>query len=107
MESKKINLLELKNIVKQLIKEEKENKKTYYIKWSSFFDTNPYDIKLIEKAVKDGGGKKVKKEHAYGWANQPKVVVFDADDDILESVLNNVKSAVGTQWIIADEKDWK
>ena len=106
MESKKINLLELKNIVKQLIKEEKENKKTYYIKWSSFFDTNPYDIKLIEKAVKDGGGKKVKKEHAYGWANQPKVVVFDSDKDTLDNVLDSVQNVVGTKSILANEKDW-
>ncbi len=51
---------------------------TLYIKNSSIFD-NPdrkYDIPLYTKILKEAGATKVWTDNAYGWANQPEVVIF-------------------------------
>lgn len=50
----------------------------YYIKWSSIFDNtdNKYDIELFSDALKNAGATEVWTDNAYGWSNQPEVVLF-------------------------------
>ena len=47
-----------------------------YIKNSSIFDNRKYDARLYIKILKEAGATKVWLENAYGWSNQPKVVIF-------------------------------
>lgn len=56
----------------------KPSKGTLYIKYSSVFDSpaNKYDTKLFMKTLKAAGAKKVWTDNAYGWDNQPEVVLF-------------------------------
>lgn len=57
-------------------------KGTLYVKNSSIFDSpsNKYDIALFSKTLKDAGAKKVWKDNAFGWSNQPEVVLFTGID---------------------------
>ena len=62
--------------------------KTFYVQCSSWFDTHKYDTKSIITAIRLGGGKNIRLESQYGWANQPEVVVFtwNTADDQLEVI---------------------
>lgn len=82
--------------------------KTFYVQWSSWFDTNKYDTKEISTAIRLGGGKNVRLEKQYGWNNQPEVVVFTwKTPDDFEQIKNNLIKAVGTEWLNIIKKDWK
>ena len=78
---------ELRQIIKEEIQKIYEGKKppkgTLYIHWSSIFDSsaNKYDIPLFTKILKKAGAKKVWSEPAYGWSNQPDVVLFTGLDE--------------------------
>jgi len=87
--------------------------KRYYVKQSSWFDTNTYDIDKIKEAVKQGGGKKIRTSNQFGWSNQPKVVCFDlgtTDDyqstETYNNILKCLQKSLDTPWIILSEKDW-
>jgi hypothetical protein len=56
---------------------------TLYVKNSSIFDSpaNRYDTKLFMKTLKAAGAKKVWTDNAYGWSNQPEVVLFSGLDE--------------------------
>jgi len=99
-----IPITEVQEIIRETIQE--EELKTYYVVNSSYFDTNKYDINQIEKSVKRAGGRNITTDNAYGWSNQPAVVVFDATDDMIEDVAAEVSRALGTDWVIIREKDW-
>lgn len=78
----------------------------YYVDWSSWFDMNPYDIEKIKKAVKKGGGSNIRLSNNYGWRNQPKVVTFTANNTDIYRIKKQLQDALGTQWIIIQEKEW-
>ena len=77
-----------------------------YVDNSSWFDSHPYNIPKIKKAVMLGGGSNIRTAHNYGWSNQPKVVTFSATPSQLPIIQREVELALGTQWIIIREKDW-
>ena len=95
---------DVRKIIRETIQNEKQ--KTYYVANSSYFDTNKYDINRIAKAVKRAGGTNITVENAYGWTNQPKVVVFDAEEDIVASISAELARELGTDWVHVREKDW-
>jgi hypothetical protein len=74
-----------KNKVRESEDDVDEGKKppagSWYVKWSSIFDnpSNKYDIPLFTRTLKAAGMKKVWTDNAYGWDNQPKVVLFQGD----------------------------
>jgi hypothetical protein len=80
--------------------------KRYYIAWSSWFDSHPYDIDKIKATVKLGGGKNIRTSNQYGWSNMPKVVTFDCNPDTLINVNKGLKEALETTWIIILFKEW-
>lgn len=110
---------QIRNLIKKIIKEEigdersvsigqgTPHKETYYVKWSSWFDTHPYNTKLITQIVESAGGQNVHLENRYGWPNQPQVVVFDVLNGDTESIKKAVQRGLKTDWIILLSKDWK
>ena len=78
--------------------------KSLYVAWSSWFDTHPYDIEKIKSVVAEAGGKEIHTENAFGWGNQPEVVVFKGDKSAVTEAL---QKALETEWIIISEKDWR
>lgn len=80
MEDKLFNEIEKKwaTYRREIINEGKPSKGTLYVKWSSIFDntSNKYDTKLFTKTLIAAGAKKVWTDNAYGWSNQPEVVLF-------------------------------
>ena len=104
MEKIKMDKETLKNLIHEIIYQEKLS--TYYIVNSSYFDTHPYDIKSIVKAVKKAGGQNIRTKNASGLPNQPKVVVFDAHEDMVEDISAEVSRALNTEWVHIREKDW-
>jgi len=104
MEITKMREKDLRKIIRETI--QAEELKAYYVANSSYFDTNKYDINLIVKAVKRAGGRNIRTDNAYGWANQPAVVVFDAPEDMVERVATEVSETLNTDWVIIREKDW-
>ena len=99
-----IPITEVQEIIRETIQE--EELKTYYVVNSSYFDTHPYNINQIVKAVIRAGGRNIRTDNAYGWSNQPEVVVFDATDDMVEDVAAEVSRDLGTDWVLIKEKDW-
>lgn len=86
--------------------------KQHYIRNSSIFDSPPYYQKeKIAQALKDAGLKNVHFENAYGWSNQPEVVVFTGDPEKAKKAVEGVGSDIHPlikKWgVIVDEKDWK
>lgn len=53
-------------------------KGTLFIQWSSIFDNpkNKYDIELFKNILKVAKVKEIWTDNAYGWSNQPEVVLF-------------------------------
>ena len=87
-------------------------RKLYYVHNSSIFDNKPYYQKEpIAKALKDAGFTDVHFENAYGWSNQPEVVVFRGDPKEAEKVLmaagDSIHPLVKKYGVIVYEKDWK
>ena len=80
--------------------------KNYYVKYSSWFDTNKYPIDLIKSTIKETGCGNVWVENQFGWSNQPEVVVFESDESEVENISNKIQKVLGTKWIIISEKDW-
>ena len=79
---------------------------TLYIRRSSIFD-NPdrkYDIPLYTKILKKAGATKVWTENAYGWSNQPEVVIFTGlNRHEAEKALEQGVSY--GEWMIVSNKD--
>jgi len=78
----------------------------YYVDNSFYFDTHPYSVPVISKAVKAAGGRNVRSTLKRGWSNRPSVVTFEAMPTALKKIESAVQGAVGTQWIIIRQKDW-
>ena len=104
MEKIKIDQKTLKNLIREVIYKDKLS--AYYIVNSSYFDTHPYDVQSIIKAVTKAGGQNITTKNASGWANQPEVVVFDAHEDRVEDISAEVSRALNTEWVHIREKDW-
>jgi len=80
----------------------------FYVKWSAWFDSHPYNRPKIAKLVRQAGGKNVRLANAYGWSNQPRVVTFSAPSSSkAEAIGRAVGRGLGTPWIIVSKKDWK
>ena len=79
----------------------------YYVAWSSWFGTHPYDVSKIKSIVESAGGKNAHAENQFGWSNQPDVVVFNAKEENIESIKQALQKGIGTEWIIISEKDWR
>lgn len=71
---------------------------------SSWFDSHPYDVEKIKLAVSSSGGTNTRLENAYGWSNQPEVVVFTAPESQISTIKQAVQEALGTEWIIISDK---
>ena len=82
----------------------------YYLHYSSIFDNpnNNYDIDIFKIAIKNNGGKNIRTSNNYGWSNQPKVITFNADNDTLKDIKNELnKLPLFEIWgCIIREKDW-
>lgn len=79
---------------------------TFFVKYSSWFDTHPYDKEKIAKAIKYSGGKNIGIENMYGWSNQPDVVVFDSTKNMIPKIKKSIQNACETEWIILSKKGW-
>ncbi len=79
----------------------KQNKtKRYGIPNTSFFDASPYyQADKIKQIVEDNGGKNIRLRHAFDMVNQPKVVTFSADENIVKKIESALNEAHDTQWI--------
>ncbi len=81
---------------------------TYYVAWSSYFDTNKYDVEKITKALEEIGATDIHLENEEGMSNQPEVVVFQYKGDGTDyAPLKAVQKALDTDFIIIRVKDWK
>ena len=79
----------------------------YYIARSSVFDTRPYPVATIAKAVRVAGGKNVRSARYQGWSNQPSVVTFSADGHSLGSIKNTVERVLGLErWGVIIHPVW-
>ena len=102
-----LSLNEVRNIINQTIREvNNQQLRSFYVACSSYFDTHSYNINQIVKALKRAGGRNITTDNAYGWSNQPEVVVFDAPDDMVEDISAQVAKRLGTDWVLIKEKDW-
>jgi hypothetical protein len=81
---------------------------TYYVAYSSYFDTNKYDVDKITKALESIGAMNIHLENEDGRSNQPEVVVFKyAGDGTDYDPTKAVQKAFDTDWIIVRVKDWR
>jgi hypothetical protein len=84
----------------------------YYVPWTSVFDTAPYyQADKIANAIKDDEDViSTYEENAFGWSNQPKVVIAKIESENIKATVERLKSkiqnALGTEWIHMSEKDW-
>ncbi len=76
----------------------------FYVDWSSWFDSHEYDTDAIKEALKKSGATDIHEENLYGWYSQPSVIVFRGDKKKAEAA---VQDALGTEWIIINEKNWR
>ena len=81
--------------------------KRYYVAWSSWFITHPYDIEKIKEALKSIGCTNIMTSNCFGWRNQPKVVTFNYEGDGTDyAPTKAVETALKTEWIIVRLKNW-
>lgn len=103
----KITEKELKEIIENKLN---NNRKEYYVAWSSWFDNHQYDIDLISSIIENLGEVNVHVENQFGWSNQPEVVVFEADKDSYfinpKYFKKALQKALNSNWIEVLEKDW-
>ncbi len=104
MEKTQIPITEVQKIIRETIQQ--EELQTFYVKNSSYFDSHHYNIGKISRAVQKARGKNVRTESSYGWSNQPKVVVFDATEEMVEDIAAEVSRTLDTDWVHIRAKDW-
>ena len=81
---------------------------TYYVAYTSYFDTNNYDVDKITKALTAIGATNIHLENEDGKSNQPEVVVFNYTGDGTDyDPTKAVQKAFDTDWIIVRVKDWR
>jgi hypothetical protein len=81
---------------------------TYYVAYSSYFDSNKYDIEKMTKALKSIGATDIHTENDRGWSNQPEVVVFKfAGDGTDYEPTKAIQKAFDTDYVIVRVKDWR
>ncbi len=94
---------DLRKIIRETIREDLQ---TYYVANSSYFDTTPYQVNDIKRAVRKAGGINLRSEPSHGWSNQPEVVVFDSTEEMVENIAAEVSRMLDTDWVHIREKDW-
>ena len=104
MEKMEMSEKNLRKIIREVLYKEKYP--TFYVANSSYFDTHPYDVNSIVKAVRASGGQNIRTEPSHGWSNQPDVVVFESAEDMVEDIAAEVSRALGTEWVHIRDKDW-
>jgi len=82
-------------------------KKTYYVKWSMYFDTHEYDVVKINSALNEVGATNIHLENQFGWSNMPQVVVFQYDSASIQKVEDALESAFKSDWVAVAQKDWR
>lgn len=81
--------------------------RNFYIPWSSWFDANDYDVSKMKKVVSlFVNHKDIWDEVQYGWNNQPVVVCFTCDENLIPRIKDKLNTEFKTQWIRINEKDW-
>ena len=74
--------------------------KTYYIAWSSIFDSAPYyQAELMRDLLRSAGIKKVRLCRFRGWSNQPHIVCFEGDGNeerVRQQIVEILSKAVPT-----------
>lgn len=80
--------------------------KKYYLAWSSWFDSNQYDIEKITNALKSIGAIDIHLESEGGKFNQPEVVVFKYKGSN-EEPLRAIGEVLNTKWLYVYPVDWK
>lgn len=84
----------------------KAKAKRYYIARSSIFDSRPYPLEALKRAVRRSGGKNVRSAHAHGWSNQPHVVTFGASPLALAHIKAAADEVVGSKWGVIIHEVW-
>ena len=85
---------------------ESNSKKTYFIAWSSYFDLNSYDTEKMQEILSLFLEDDSWTETQFGRSNQPEVVCFLANYNILPKITEKLNQEFETQWIRITEKDW-
>jgi len=96
------NILNFSEFVK-----ESNVKRTYYVPWTSWFDTNAYDVSKMKESISlflDSDS--IWTENQFGWNNQPEVVCFLSNGNLVPKIVEKINKEFGTQWIRANEKNW-
>ena len=78
----------------------------YYLARSTWFINHKYDLLKIHPTIHGAGGKYLNLAKCFGWSNQPKVVTFRANEEILKNIKKSLQSVLKTEWIIIHKKDW-
>lgn len=80
-----------------------------YLHQSSQFDAFPYDAEMYKSLLRQLGAKRIRESHFMGWANQPRVVTWEAgsvDHETLKISLSRLPEFSDSRPIIINEKDW-
>jgi len=85
---------------------ESNSKKIYFIVWSSYFDLNSYDTEKMQEILSLFLEDDSWTETQFGRSNQPEVVCFLANYNILPKITEKLNQEFETQWIRITEKDW-
>ena len=85
---------------------ESDSKKTYFIPWSSWFDFNDYDIDKMNEVLSLFLTDVPWTEKQNGQSNQPEVVCFLANYNVIPKITEKLNQEFETQWIRINEKDW-
>ncbi len=86
---------------------ESNTKKAFYVPWSSWFDMNKYDIDKMKETINLFLDEKfVWTENQGGVSNQPEVVCFLSDSNLVPRIIDKLNVVFDTQWIRANEKEW-
>ncbi len=80
-----------------------------YLHQSSQFDAFPYDAEMYKSMLRQLGAKRIRESRYMGWANQPRVVTWEAgsvDHETLKISLSRLTEFSDNRPIIINEKDW-
>jgi len=85
---------------------ESNSKKTYFIPWSSWFDLNSYNIEKMKEVLSLFLEEESWTEKQNGQSNQPDVLCFLANYNVIPKITEKLNQEFDTQWIRINEKNW-
>jgi hypothetical protein len=104
MAKKQITLQAARKIINETMRKLDEQLYIYYDANSCYFDTHRYDYRLLSHTVKKNGGQNLCIEPVFGMSKQPNMVVFDAYEDMVESIVTQLAKRLGADWVDIREK---